>query len=63
MLVEIHLKDYEVAVAQAQADLANAEATAESLNITVPITSVNTASQLKFTDVGRCKRRCRNHRR
>src|SRR6266478_1441467 len=49
VLVEIDPKDYEVAVAQAQANLANAEATARSLNITVPITSVTTASQLKFT--------------
>jgi membrane fusion protein, multidrug efflux system len=47
MLVEIDPKDYEVAVAKARADLANAEATAKSLNITVPITSVNTSSQLK----------------
>src|SRR5215469_10015624 len=46
VLVEIDPKDYEVAVSKAQADLANAEATAKSLNITVPITSVNTSSQL-----------------
>jgi membrane fusion protein (multidrug efflux system) len=49
VLVEIDPKDYEVAVAQAQANLASAEATAQSLNITVPITSVNTSSQLKST--------------
>jgi membrane fusion protein (multidrug efflux system) len=49
VLVEIDPKDYEVAVAQAQANLANAEATAQSLNITVPITSINTSSQLKST--------------
>ncbi|HEY4742541.1 MAG TPA: HlyD family secretion protein [Candidatus Acidoferrales bacterium] len=49
VLVEIDPKDYEVAVAQAQANLDSAIATAESLNITVPITSVNTSSQLKFT--------------
>jgi membrane fusion protein, multidrug efflux system len=49
VLVEIDPKDYEVALAQAQANLANAEATAQSLNITVPITSVNTTSQLSFT--------------
>src|SRR6202167_2947038 len=49
VLVEIDPKDFEVAVAQAQANLASAEATAQSLNITVPITSVSTASQLKFT--------------
>src|SRR5215467_9785756 len=48
VLVEIDPRDYEVAVAKAQADLANAEATAKSLNITVPITSVNTSSQLRF---------------
>jgi membrane fusion protein (multidrug efflux system) len=52
VLVEIDPKDYEVAVAQAQANLANAEATARSLNITVPITSVNTTSQLSFTASG-----------
>jgi membrane fusion protein (multidrug efflux system) len=46
VLVEIDPKDYEVAVEKARADLANAEATAQSLNITVPITSVNTLSQL-----------------
>jgi membrane fusion protein, multidrug efflux system len=49
VLVEIDPKDYETAVAQAQANLASAEATAQSLNITVPITSVNTASQLQST--------------
>ena len=49
VLVEIDPKDYEVAVNQARANLANAEATAQSLNITVPITSVSTLSQLKFT--------------
>jgi len=47
VLVEIDPKDYQVAVAQAQANLASAEATAESLNITVPVTSSDTASQTK----------------
>jgi membrane fusion protein (multidrug efflux system) len=49
VLVEIDPKDYEVAVVQAQSNLASAEATAQSLNITVPITSVNAASQLKVS--------------
>jgi membrane fusion protein, multidrug efflux system len=49
VLVEIDPKDYEVAVAQAQANLVSAEATAQSLNITVPITSVSTVSQLTST--------------
>ena len=52
VLVEIDPKDYEVAVAQAQANLANAEATARSLNITVPVTSVNSSSQLTVTASG-----------
>jgi len=47
-LVEIDPRDYEVAVDKAQADLESAQATAKSLNITVPITSVNTSSQLRF---------------
>jgi membrane fusion protein (multidrug efflux system) len=49
VLVEIDPKDYEVAVDKARADLASAEATAQSLNINVPITSVNTSSQLSFS--------------
>src|SRR6201997_1813225 len=52
VLVEIDPTDYQVALLQAQANLANAEGTAKSLNITVPITSVNTASQLQFTSSG-----------
>jgi membrane fusion protein (multidrug efflux system) len=52
VLVEIDPTDYQVALAQAQANLTNAEATARSLNITVPITSVNTTSQLQFTASG-----------
>jgi len=52
VLAEIDPTDYEVALAQAQASLTNAEATARSLNITVPITSVNTESQLKVAAFG-----------
>jgi len=52
VLVEIDPKDYEVAVEQAKASLASAEATAQSLNIDVPITSVSTSSQLKFAASG-----------
>jgi membrane fusion protein (multidrug efflux system) len=48
VLVEIDPKDYEVALAQARANLANSESTAQSLNITVPITAISTASQLQF---------------
>ncbi len=48
VLVEIDPRDYQVAINRAQADLASAEATARSLNIIIPVTSVNTASQLSF---------------
>jgi len=49
ILVEIDPKDFEIAVTQAQANLASAEATAQSLNVVVPITSVNTENQLKVS--------------
>ncbi len=52
VLVEIDPKDYEVAVEVAKANLASAEATAQSLNIDVPIASANTSSQLKFAVSG-----------
>jgi membrane fusion protein (multidrug efflux system) len=48
-LVEIDPKDYQVALAKAQANLETAEASARALNIDVPISSVDTASQLKYT--------------
>lgn len=48
-LVGIDPKDYEVALARAQAALESVEATAKGLNIDVPVSSVDTASQLKFT--------------
>jgi len=51
-LVEIDPKDYEVALERAQATLENAEATARGLNIEVPVSSVDTSSQLKFTSSG-----------
>jgi len=49
VLVEIDATDYEVAVNQARADLANAQATAQSLHSDVPVTTANTSSQLQST--------------
>ncbi|HWF37067.1 MAG TPA: HlyD family secretion protein [Candidatus Acidoferrales bacterium] len=46
VLAEMDPRDYQVAVEKAQADLTDAEATARSLNINVPITSVSTTSQV-----------------
>ncbi len=48
-LVEIDPRDYDVALARAQATLDSSGAAAESSNIDVPVSFVNTASQLKFT--------------
>jgi membrane fusion protein, multidrug efflux system len=45
-LVEIDPKDYEIAIASARADYQDALATAESMQVNVPITTVNTGSQL-----------------
>ena len=46
VLVELDPKDYEVAIANARATVANDQASAASLTTNVPITSVNTSSQL-----------------
>ncbi|MGA2719727.1 MAG: HlyD family secretion protein [Candidatus Acidiferrales bacterium] len=46
VLAEMDPRDYQVAVDKAQADLADAEATYQSLTINVPITSINTTSQV-----------------
>lgn len=46
VLVQLDPKDYEVAVANAKATFANDQASAAALRTNVPITSVNTSSQL-----------------
>jgi membrane fusion protein (multidrug efflux system) len=46
VLAEMDPRDYQVAVDKAKADLADAQATAQSLTINVPITSINTTSQV-----------------
>jgi membrane fusion protein (multidrug efflux system) len=46
VLVQLDPRDYEVAVATAKATLANDQASAAALQTNVPITSVNTSSQL-----------------
>jgi len=50
VLVEIDPTDYQVAVQRAQADYNDAKATAEAASVDVPITSVNTTSQLSSAD-------------
>ncbi|MGB0035409.1 MAG: biotin/lipoyl-binding protein, partial [Candidatus Acidiferrales bacterium] len=46
VLAEIDPRDYQVNVDQARASLADAQASAEALNINVPIASVTTSSQV-----------------
>jgi membrane fusion protein, multidrug efflux system len=53
VLVRIDPKDYEAALAKAEADLADAEAALETSRINVPITDISTTSQLKTANSGR----------
>ncbi|HEX4075676.1 MAG TPA: HlyD family secretion protein [Candidatus Acidoferrales bacterium] len=50
VLVEIDPRDYQTALDQAKANLASAVATAHSLNINVPVTSVSTTSQVSSSE-------------
>src|SRR5271168_1396631 len=50
VLAEIDPRDYQVALDQANASLADAQATAQALNINVPIASVNSDSQVSSTE-------------
>jgi membrane fusion protein, multidrug efflux system len=52
VLVEIDPADYEVAVAQARAEYAEAQAQASAAGINVPITDVNTSSQISGAQGG-----------
>jgi membrane fusion protein, multidrug efflux system len=53
VLVRIDPRDFEVAIAKAEADLADAEAALETSRIDIPITHTNTSSQLKTANSGR----------
>ena len=46
-IAELDPKDFDVAVENAQANLANAQAMAAAANVNVPLTSINTGSNLK----------------
>jgi membrane fusion protein (multidrug efflux system) len=52
VLVEIDPADYEVAVAKARAEYADAQAQAAAAGINVPITDVNTSSQVSGAEAG-----------
>jgi membrane fusion protein, multidrug efflux system len=50
VLVEIDPRDFQVALDQAHAGAADAQATAQSVNINVPVTSVNTTNQVSSSE-------------
>jgi membrane fusion protein, multidrug efflux system len=50
VLVEIDRTDYQVAYERAKADFADAQAAAVAAGVTVPITSVNTSSQISASE-------------
>jgi membrane fusion protein (multidrug efflux system) len=50
VIAEIDPRDYQVAVDQARADVATAVATAHSLGIDVPVTSISTTNQVSTTE-------------
>jgi len=52
VLVELDPKDYEIAVQRARADLADAEANAAAANVSVPLTSTTSSSQLTAANAG-----------
>src|SRR5579863_4024992 len=52
VLVELDPRDYQVAVDRARAEYANAVASAEAAHAGVPITSVNTTSQVSTSESG-----------
>jgi membrane fusion protein (multidrug efflux system) len=52
VLVTIDQRDYKIAVAQSEANLADAEATAAGSRLSVPITSVSTSSNLDSAQTG-----------
>jgi membrane fusion protein, multidrug efflux system len=51
VLVQIDPRDYEVAVERARAELADAEATAQAMNISVPVETVSTTTQVSTSEV------------
>jgi len=52
LIAQLDPRDYQVAVENAEAALASAQANAAAANVAVPITSVNTGSNLNSADAG-----------
>jgi membrane fusion protein, multidrug efflux system len=50
VLVEIDPRDYQVALERARAELADAEATAQAMNLNVPVETIGTTTQLSTSE-------------
>jgi membrane fusion protein (multidrug efflux system) len=50
VLVEIDPRDYEVALERAKAELADAEATAQAMNLNVPVQTIGTTTQVSSSE-------------
>ena len=50
VLVEIDPRDYQVAVENAKAELADAEATAQAMNLNVPVETIGTTTQVSSSE-------------
>jgi membrane fusion protein (multidrug efflux system) len=50
VLVEIDPRDYQVAVERAKAELADAEATAQAMNLNVPVETIGTTTQVSTSE-------------
>ena len=52
VLVEIDSRDYQVALERAKAELADAEATAQAMNLSVPVETIGTTTQVSSSEAG-----------
>jgi membrane fusion protein, multidrug efflux system len=52
VLVQIDPRDYQVALERAKAELADAEATAQAMNLNVPVETIGTTTQVSTSEAG-----------
>jgi membrane fusion protein (multidrug efflux system) len=52
ILVQIDPRDYQVALERAKAELADAEATAQAMNLNVPVETIGTTTQVSTSEAG-----------
>src|SRR5689334_1518964 len=52
ILIQIDPRDYQVALERAKAELADAEATAQAMNLNVPVETIGTTTQVSTSEAG-----------